>query len=253
MKIFLNIIIPLIFLIKYTSSAISQNPKNINQTKTLPLAEADDDIFANEVVSGEILFRDAKKEWREKMLGFISQYILMIPLPPHGVQSFFENITQVPSLMRGGFILEDASSFNEKLSFYIIAPNGSVIYTADSLFTFFNINCTMPGLYIITFNNKYMKKEIMPTFLMNSGQNLFLGKKTLNETESKMDNITSFLKRYEQDIKLSKYSRNKNKIKLKRTNRYFFSFSIIETIVLICVSIWQYYYLKHLFEIKGSL
>ena len=41
--------------------------------------------------------------------------------------------------------------------------------------------------------------------------------------------------------------------KLKKTNRYFYTFSVIETVVLLGVSIWQFYYMKNLFEIKGSL
>ena len=41
--------------------------------------------------------------------------------------------------------------------------------------------------------------------------------------------------------------------KLMKTNKYFFVFSVIETLVLVGVSAWQYYYMKHLFEIKGSL
>ena len=40
---------------------------------------------------------------------------------------------------------------------------------------------------------------------------------------------------------------------LSKTNNYFYAFSVIETIILIGVTIWQYFYLKHLFEIKGSL
>ena len=252
MKPSFKILILFIFLITYTISAITNDPKYANQTKK-STESTDDELFEGEVISSDYLFSDAKREWAEKMNDFISQYILMIPLKINGVQSFFENITKVPSMMRGGYLLEDATKVTDKLSFYIIAPNGSVIYNADTVYSFFNINCTMPGLYIITFNNKYMRREIMPTFFMNSGQNLFLEKKTLTETESKMDNITNFLKKYDQDIKLTRNSRGKNKRKLKKTNKYFFSFSIIETIVLICVSIYQYYYLKHLFEIKGSL
>jgi hypothetical protein len=38
-----------------------------------------------------------------------------------------------------------------------------------------------------------------------------------------------------------------------KTNQYFYTFSIIETVVLVSISVWQFYYMKHLFEIKGSL
>ena len=44
-----------------------------------------------------------------------------------------------------------------------------------------------------------------------------------------------------------------NVIEINRTNTYFYIFAFIETFVLIGVSIWQSYYMRHLFEVKGSL
>jgi hypothetical protein len=61
------------------------------------------------------------------------------------------------------------------------------------------------------------------------------------------------MKKYEQDYKLNRGFKRQRNEELSQTNKYFFIFSLIETIVLIGVSIWQYYYLKHLFEMKGSL
>ena len=75
----------------------------------------------------------------------------------------------------------------------------------------------------------------------------------LSKTEKKLDNIINFLKKYEQNTKLAKGFKRIGNEELSKTNKYFFAFSLIETIVLIGVSIWQYFYLKHLFEIKGSL
>ena len=63
----------------------------------------------------------------------------------------------------------------------------------------------------------------------------------------------TFLMRHEQENKINRGFRKKGNDILIYTNKYFFIFSLIETIVLIGVSVWQYYYLKHLFEIKGSL
>ena len=42
-------------------------------------------------------------------------------------------------------------------------------------------------------------------------------------------------------------------IEINKTNTYFYIFAVVETFVLIGVSIWQTYYMKHLFEVKGSL
>ena len=42
-------------------------------------------------------------------------------------------------------------------------------------------------------------------------------------------------------------------IEINKTNTYFYIFAFVETFVLIGVSIWQSYYMRHLFEVKGSL
>ena len=89
--------------------------------------------------------------------------------------------------------------------------------------------------------------------MVNSEQNLILEKDNLSGTEDKLDKIISFLQKYDQDRKLTRGFVRRGNEELKKTNKNFYVFSFIETIVLIAVSIWQYFYLKHLFEIKGSL
>jgi len=42
-------------------------------------------------------------------------------------------------------------------------------------------------------------------------------------------------------------------LEINKTNNYFYIFAFVETFVLISVSIWQSYYMRHLFEVKGSL
>ena len=42
-------------------------------------------------------------------------------------------------------------------------------------------------------------------------------------------------------------------IEINRYNFYFYIFAFVETLVLIAVSVWQYFYMTHLFEVKGSL
>ena len=42
-------------------------------------------------------------------------------------------------------------------------------------------------------------------------------------------------------------------IEINKTNTYFYIFSFVETFVLIAVTIWQSYYMRYLFEVKGSL
>ena len=170
------------------------------------------------------LFSKFKEEWFKMMSDFISQYVYMVPVPYKKEVDYYEIISQVPCLMRGAFLNEDANSENDVIDFKIISPN-----------------------------NKVNNKEVYPTLIMNTGQNLVVEKDNLSETEKKFDRIINFLVKNEQENKVNRGFRKKGNESLIKTNKYFFIFSLIETFVLIGVSAWQYYYLKHLFEIKGSL
>ena len=58
----------------------------------------------------------------------------------------------------------------------------------------------------------------------------------------------------QKDIKVSLfYNFILTNLEINKTNTYFYIFAFVETIVLIGVSIWQSYYMRHLFEVKGSL
>ena len=236
----------LFFVLYYLINIIlCQNP----DTKPQPEEEENTD---NSLVFNA-LFEDLREEWSKKMSDFVSQYIYIIPVPYKTQTDFFENITKVPCKMRGAFLVEEATSKKDIIDFKIIAPNETIIFQSSSIGAIFNLNLTERGLYTIVFNNKIFNKEVRPTLIMNSGQNLMIEKENLSNTEKKLDMLLSFMKKYDQDNKLNRGFKNQRDKELSQTNKYFFIFSLGETVVLIGVSIWQYYYLKHLFEMKGSL
>ena len=199
------------------------------------------------------IFKKFTDEWEKKMVNFNSQYTYFIPIKYRTQVEYYENITTVPCEFKGAFFYDDAKTEKDVIDFKIIAPNNTVIFQASSVASIFSVNLTRKGIYTITFENRFINKEIRPILMVNSGQNLVLGKENLSETEKKMDSIISFLQNYEQDIQLTKGIKRRENEELSHTNKYFYIFSLIETTVLISVSIWQYFYLKHLFEIKGSL
>ena len=215
-----------------------EQPENINEENQL--------VF-------NVLFEELRNEWTRTMSDFESQYIYLVPVQYKAQADFYENITKVPCKMRGAFLLEDATSNKDVIDFQIIAPNKTIIFHSSSIGSIFNLNLTEKGLYTILFNNRYLNKEVKPTLIMNSGQNLFVEKENLSNTEKKLDSLLSIMKKYEQDYKLNRGFKRRRNEELSQTNKYFFIFSLVETTVLIGVSIWQYYYLKHLFEMKGSL
>lgn len=199
------------------------------------------------------IFKKFEDDWSQYMTNFLSQYLYTIPLPYKTEVEYYENITRAPCLLQGALIFEEAKSEKEKIDFKIIAPNRKVIFQSSDIASIFSIQLYDKGLYTFQFNNKAINKVIRPTFMVNSGQNLILEKENLSGTEDKLDKIVAFLQKYDQDRKLTRGFVRRGNEELKKTNKYFYAFSFIETIVLVAVSIWQYFYLKHLFEIKGSL
>jgi hypothetical protein len=242
MKNFLILI--LLILINYSNCQVEGNQPNVEDQN---IEDADDEEMINPI------FQDFINEWEAKMQDFETQYTHLIPVKYKSQAEYYENITRVPCAFRGAFILEEATSKSDVIDFRIIAPNNTVVYQVSSIGSIFSLNLTDKGLYTIVFHNRVLNKEIRPNLMVNSGQNVILGKENLSKTEKKLDNIITFLKKYEQDTKLTKGFKRIGNEELSKTNKYFFAFSVIETIVLIGVSIWQYFYLKHLFEIKGSL
>ena len=234
------------FFFLFINLIISPIPISNNILRKLQNTEEDPILFNK-------LFSKFKEDWVNNMSDFISQYVCIVPVPYKKEVDYYEIIKQVPCLMRGAFLNEDANSENDFIDFKIISPYNKVIFEASSIGEIFSLNLTEKGVYKLSFYNKANNKEVYPTLIMNTGQNLVVEKENLSETEKKFDKIINFLIKNEQENKVNRGFRKKGNESLVRTNKYFFIFSLIETIVLIGVSAWQYYYLKHLFEIKGSL
>ena len=199
------------------------------------------------------IFQKFSDQWSMIMSNFVSQYIYTIPINKRTLVEYYENITKAPCLLQGAFIFDEAKNEKEVIDFKIIAPNRSVIFQTSDIASIFSIQIYEKGLYTFQFYNRVVNREIRPTLMVNSGQNLILEKANLSGTEGKLEKIVAFLQKYEQDRKLTRGFTRRGNEELKKTNKYFYAFSFIETIVLIAVSFWQYFYLKHLFEIKGSL
>ena len=152
---------------KQTTNSNNNNQKTEEDTNDNPL------VF-------NLLFQELKEEWTKIMPDFVSQYIYLIPVPYKSQVDFYENITKVPCQMRGAFLLEEANSQKDKIEFKIVAPNNTVIYYSYSYGAIFSLNLTDTGVYSILFRNYYMNKEVKPTLIMNSGQNLILEKKEMS-------------------------------------------------------------------------
>ena len=216
-------------------------------------------FFIIKIIRAQVGLKNSKilekffEEWSQNMPDFVGQYMYSIPVKKRTQVEYYENITKVPCKFQGAFILDEAQSDQEKIEFKIISPNNTVIYQKTNVASIFSVEINEKGLYTLLFNNKYLNRDVRPSLVVNSGQNLVLERENLSETENKLEKIMAFLLKYDQDRKLTRGFIRRGNEELKKTNKFFYAFSCIESIVLIAVSIWQYFYLKHLFEIKGSL
>jgi hypothetical protein len=197
------------------------------------------------------LIKNFYKEWNIRMKDFEGQYVYMIPLEKNKISYFYENITEVPALIQGAVIIDEKG--DDIILFEIKDPFDNVVYQNETHATIFNFTVETKGLYKISFNNKFSGKKISPTFTMNTGQNIFLQKKDIDEKEKSLIEVIQFLKDTETQDKMKKNIQRKRLKEVRVNNRNFFIFSMIETIILAIISVWQYLYMKHLFEIKGSL
>ena len=191
------------------------------------------------------------KEWNIRMINYEAQYVYMIPLEKDKISYFYENITEVPARIQGAVIIDEKG--DDIVLFEIKDPFDNTIYQNQTHATIFNFTVETKGLYKISFNNKFSGKKISPTFTMNTGQNIFLQKKDIDEKEKSLIEVIQFLKDTETQDKMKKNIQRKRLKEVRVNNRNFFIFSLIETIILVIISVWQYLYMKHLFEIKGSL
>jgi hypothetical protein len=185
------------------------------------------------------------------MSDYEPEYVYMIPLNYKTKEYYYENITTVPARIRGAFITDE--EVKDRIEFEIISPNNEIKYYNATNECIFDITITEKGKYTIVFNNKYVNSEIKVTFTMNTGQNQILQKEDLSITDKKLKALEDFIEKYDLNSKFTRKFHLERYSKVQKTNKYFYTFSVFETIVLIVVSVWQFYYMRQLFEVKGSI
>ena len=235
-----------------------------NQTHERPtIKTSEEKKIQDEVLT---LMQEYYQEWEKKMIDYNSDYDYNIPLRPRIQEIYFENVTTVPSTFKGAFLISDETT--DKIEFIVKDPNDKIIYQVTKHHDIFEIPIKLVGKYTIIFNNRISKSNIMIIFTMNTGQNNLINAKDLSKTEQKLEALNNVIKKFNLEFKFGHDIHTKRYIskyiyilmiffysfiEINKTNNYFYIFAFVETIVLIIVSIWQSYYMKHLFEVKGSL
>ena len=120
----------LIFIL-YIIKTIKTQQQNIETNKKL-----DDPNF---LFNSNPIFTKFSEEWSQKMLNFVSQYIYTIPINKRTQVEYYENITKIPCLLQGAFILEEAKNEKEIIDFKIVSPNKTVIFQSSDIASIFSI------------------------------------------------------------------------------------------------------------------
>lgn len=148
------------------------------------------------------LIEDFYNEWDEKMSNYTVEYVYYIILENGMEEKYYENVTTVPTTFRGAYFLSDNS--NDRIGFYIKDPNNKVIFSSIRHFSIFELKLNKTGLYTFYFVNRYSKQKEVVTLTMNTGQNNLLTTKELNDTEKKMENLESIIKKFNMEFKLTR-------------------------------------------------
>ena len=151
---------------------------------------------------GMILMEEFSNEWEAKMQDYNMEYLYYIPIEYRDQEFFFENITSVPTTLKGSFFISDETT--DKVEFYIRDTLDRVIYQASGHYNIFEIPIKKADKYTIIFRNNLAKNKVVVTFTMNTGQNNFINSKDLSNTEKKMDNLEAVIKKFNMEFKLSR-------------------------------------------------
>ena len=145
------------------------------------------------------LMKDFNNEWESKMINYNSDYDYNIPLRPRIQEIYYENVTTVPAIFKGAFIISDEST--DKIEFIIKAPNNKIIYQVTKHHDIFEVPIRLVGKYTIVFNNRISKTNLMITFTMNNGQNNPINAKDLSKTEQKLEALNTVIKKFNLEFK----------------------------------------------------
>ncbi len=186
-------------------------------------------------------------------------YVYLIPIGYKKQEVFYESIEKAPARIRGALLIEETS--REEIEFSIFSPSGVLIYHNRTSNAIFDLSVQEVGTFTIIFDNKYSNTEIKLTFTMNTGRSAVLKKEDLSIVDEKINSLSDFMKRYATTFKMRhnvhsmRFQSNEKKMILislgqQKANKYFYTFSIVETFAMLGLSIWQFYYMRELVKTK---
>lgn len=134
------------------------------------------------------------------MTDFDPEYVYIIGLQYMQKQVYYEEITSVPSRVRGAYLTDEERK--DKVTFIIKDPQGKELVKNTLDQSIFEFEAETPGRYEIHFKNK-SPGNVRLTFTMCTGQHNIVSSKDLDPARGLLDDIYKQTKELKLSYKLT--------------------------------------------------
>ncbi|CAD8058845.1 unnamed protein product [Paramecium sonneborni] len=182
---------------------------------------------------------------------FIPDDIITFTLTANQEDVLLENITE-PTLIKGAY---QVNHHKDVIDFSVKTPNGRTIYSKMATNKGnFTVQANEIGLYQIIFNNKKKANQLL-TYAVDvvKDKEDKIKSTDIDPLELDIDYIHNGLQELYYDHKFQQIRYESSTQQVKEANKKIYIFTVIETIFIVLVTIWQIWYIKRLYNKRSPL
>ncbi|CAD8048658.1 unnamed protein product [Paramecium primaurelia] len=182
---------------------------------------------------------------------FIPDDIITFTLTANQEDVLLENITE-PTLIKGAY---QVNHHKDVIDFSVKTPTGRTIYSKMATNKGnFTVQANEIGLYQIIFNNKKKANQLLTYAVDVVKEKEDKIKSTdIDPLELDIDYIHIGLQELYYDHKFQQIRYESSTQQVKEANKKIYAFTVIETIFIVLVTIWQIWYIKRLYNKRSPL
>eukprot|EP01017_Pseudomicrothorax_dubius_P043554 TRINITY_DN7277_c0_g1_i2.p1 TRINITY_DN7277_c0_g1~~TRINITY_DN7277_c0_g1_i2.p1 ORF type:complete len:283 (-),score=84.17 TRINITY_DN7277_c0_g1_i2:120-968(-) len=189
------------------------------------------------------------EDWNEHMHDFIPSDMVTFELGGSDEETFVETIDTTPIEVKGAYFVT-GSGESSNVDFLIVDPTDAILLLrSDKNEGVFYFNATKKGVHQFRFINKHYFETLKITLTLHVGS-LNLEEEHAGGESSPLQNKLTGIKRSLNDFHVEtkfSYKRSSGHLStVQRTHGRLFIYSILESLVIICASLWQMHYIKKL-------
>lgn len=237
----------LLSIVIYTMCDVVETPEEVknkpNYTNNI------DDETDNEYSQVENNFAT---DWETNMADYEYENIFTVKLKPRDDMVFYEevNYLHITKPIKGAYVVNQREEIDAPILLNIFQDNVK-IYSALGEEKIFSFTVKKEGVIAIQLFN-YSEEEVLLTFTISAGHENPAKKEDIKFADQKIDNLLKFVNRFKVEKTLL-HSKHEDKSKqFKQMGKLFYTYTMIETAILMLIVIVQFYFIKRLFEVKGS-